>query len=97
MTKKIKDLAVVVGSYMSDGKKKNRYMNVGYVLQLDTGGELMCLNRTFSPAGVPNPENRDTVIINSFEIKSDDQGSHKGLNKDGDVASNPVTTDEIPF
>ena len=31
--KKTKDLAVVTGSYMKDGASKNRYQNVGYILE----------------------------------------------------------------
>lgn len=96
MTKKIKDLAVAVGKYESGGKTKTRYVNVGSVMQKDDGGEFILLNRTFSPAGVPNPENRDTIIISSFDIK-DGSESHKGFDKQGDVAKPSGIEDEIPF
>jgi hypothetical protein len=68
--KKIKDLCVITHSYTdASGKKKNQYENVGHILQMDDGSEMQCLKRTFSPAGVPNPENRDTVILYRFDVK----------------------------
>jgi hypothetical protein len=69
--KKTQDLAVAVSKYtdQATGKEKNRYMNVGYVLEDEKGEKMYMLNRTFNPAGVPNPDNRDTVILNRFDIK----------------------------
>lgn len=94
MSKKIADLAVAVGKYEKDGKSKNRYKNVGFVLQTDNGGKMYMLDRTFNPAGVPNPDGRDTVILSVFDLK-DDASSHKGFDKQGDVSN--TTDDEIPF
>jgi len=68
MTKKTKDLAVKVGTYLKDGKEKGRYVNVGAVLQGDDGGTFILLDRTFNPAGVPNPENKPTVIVSMFDV-----------------------------
>ncbi len=71
--KKIYDLAVKVGSYTtSSGEEKGKYINVGAVLQKDDGGKFIVINRTFSPAGVPNPENKDTVIVSMFTPKQRD-------------------------
>lgn len=68
--RKTHDLAVRTGSYTgSDGKEKGRYENVGHVLTGDDGGKLYCLKRTFNPAGVPNPEGRDTVVLSVFEVR----------------------------
>ena len=50
--RKVQDLAVKVGSYTgSDGREKGRYENVGHVLESERGEKLVCLKRTFSPAG----------------------------------------------
>ena len=99
MTKKIKDLAVKVGTYESNGKTKNRYVNVGLVLQKDDGGEFILINRTFNPAGVPNPDGKDTVLISAFDPKDKDSGNHKGFDKQGDVAKPPDDgmDSDIPF
>lgn len=72
--KKLYDLAVKTGTYEKDGETKNRYENVGSVMEKDDGGRLILLNRTFNPAGVPNPDNRSNVILSMFknEPKNDD-------------------------
>lgn len=97
--KKIKDLVVSVGKYESGGQTKNRYLNVGLVLKGDDGGEFILINRIFNPAGVPNPDNKDTVLISAFDVKDRvTSDTHKGFDKQGDIPqSNPVETDEIPF
>ena len=72
--KKLYDLAVKTGTYEKDGETKNRYENVGSVMEKDDGGKFIFLNRTFNPAGVPNPDNRSNVILSMFknEPKNDD-------------------------
>lgn len=75
MTKRTHDLAVKVGTYQKGGETKNRYENIGSVFQDDNGGEFMTLKRTFNPAGVPNPDNKDSVIISKFAIKEQTESS----------------------
>lgn len=93
MTKKVYDLAVKVGSYVKDGKEKHRYQNVGAVLENNEGGKFILLDRTFSPAGCLNPDNKSTVLISMFDPKSN-----------GDKQDSPAATttklddnDIIPF
>jgi len=71
---KIKDLTVKVGSYQKDGKERNRYLNIGSLMRDDNGGEFILLNRTFNPAGCPNPDNRDSVLVSMFDVKPRDSG-----------------------
>ena len=98
MTKKIADIAVAVGKYDKGGESKNRYKNVGTVLQTDNGGKMYLLDRTFNPAGVPNPDNRDTIILSIFDLKDDAEKSHKGFTKQGDTATaKDDMEDSIPF
>ena len=83
--KKTHDLAVKVGEYEKDGQTKNRYQNIGMILEKDDGGRFIILERSFNPAGVPNPDNKSSLIISMFEPKQ----------KDGDK---PEPTDgDIPF
>lgn len=97
MAKKIKDLAVSVGKYQAeDGKTKNRYLNVGAVLETSDGGKFILLDRTFNPAGCPNPDGKSTVLISMFDVKGKEE-SHKGFDSAGDVAKPSVMEDEIPF
>ncbi len=67
MATKLYDVCVKTGSYTNNqGEPKNRYENIGTVMQGDDGGQFMLLKTTFNPAGVPNPESRDTVICSMF-------------------------------
>jgi len=70
MSKKKYDLAVKVGTYEKDGETKNRYVNVGAVMEKDDGGKFILFDRTFNPAGVPNPDDRENFIISMFEPKN---------------------------
>lgn len=97
MVKKIKDLVVSVGKYESQGKSKNRYVTIGGVFTNDKGGEFIMINRTFSPAGVPNPDNKDSIIVSSFDVV-DKVDNSKDINKDLDAStSNPMEDQSIPF
>lgn len=69
MSKRTHDLAVKTGTYQKGGETKNRYENIGSVFQDDNGGEFMTLKRTFNPAGVPNPDGKDSIIISKFAVR----------------------------
>lgn len=71
---KIRDLAVKVSEYTdAQGQPKGRYENVGSMMKGDDGGIFLIFKRTFNPAGVPNPEGRDSVMISCFELRDQDQ------------------------
>lgn len=73
MAHKISDLAVKTGEYVDQqGQTKGRYENVGSLMQGDNGMFLI-LKRTFNPAGVPNPEFKDSVIVSCFEPQQSQQ------------------------
>ena len=89
MSKRTHDLVVKTGEYIrSDGEKKNRYENIGSVFQDDNGGEFMTLKRTFNPAGVPNPDNKDSIIISKFAVRDQTEAPEP---------QNGVGSGEIPF
>jgi len=88
--KKVKDLAVKTGTYQKDGQTKNRYMNVGIVMRGDDGNEFIFLERTFNPAGVPNPDGKSTVLVSMFDVKD-------GQAKQEPVAQSVDDVDSIPF
>jgi single-stranded DNA-binding protein len=72
-TRKTHDLAVKVGSYVdSQGETRNRYVQVGGVFEKDDGSQFISINRTFNPAGVPNPDNKEGVLLSRFEVKPRD-------------------------
>ena len=66
MSKKKYDIVAVTGTYMKDGEEKKRYQNVGAVIMGDNGPYII-LERWFNPAGLPNPDNRDSVFLSLFE------------------------------
>lgn len=73
MPRKIKDLAVKTGSYTDrNGDTKGRYENVGAILEMDDGGKMMLLKRSFNPAGVPFKDGSDQIIISVFDVKPRD-------------------------
>jgi hypothetical protein len=70
MTKKIKDLAVAGSKYTDrEGNEKTNWQNIGSIMEKDDGGKFMILSRTFNPAGVPNPDNKDSLIVSMFDVK----------------------------
>lgn len=96
--KKIKDLAVKTGSYTVNGETKNRYINVGSVMRSDEGSNFILLNTTFNPAGVPNPDNRDNVLISIFDLKTDEQRPARSSPAQQSAPSDSgVSDDDIPF
>lgn len=96
MTKKIKDLAVKVGTYQKDGAEKARYINIGVILEKDDGGKFMLLDRTFNPAGVPNPDGRDTVMVSMFDVDGNKEDKTPSKPKAQERQKNDMD-DEIPF
>lgn len=70
MPQKIRDIAVKTGSYKDgQGNEKGRWQNVGALMKADDGGEFIILQRWFSPAGVPNPDGRESVVLSCFPLK----------------------------
>lgn len=80
MAHKLCDVVVKTGEYPDgNGGMKGRYENIGSVMQGDNG-QFMILKRTFNPAGVPNPDNKDSVICSFFEQNNNqnqNQGGHQ--------------------
>jgi hypothetical protein len=75
MARKIYDLAVAVGQYSDrDGQTKARWQTVGVMMEREDGGRFILLERTFNPAGVVNPDGRETLLISMFPPKQRDGG-----------------------
>lgn len=87
--KKLYDLAVANGNYKNqNGEGKVNWLNVGAILENDNGKKMILLDRTFNPAGMPNPDNRTNIIISMFPPK----------NNIGQASSEPSAgDDDIPF
>lgn len=96
--KKIRDLAVKTGSYTDrDGNTKGRYKNVGSLMESDDGSKFILLDTTFNPAGVPNPDNRDNVLISIFELKDNDGGQRQAPARQAPAPAADVSDSDVPF
>lgn len=72
-TRKTHDLAVKVGEYTNaQGEKKNRYQNVGAVMQGDNGQFIM-LAKWFNPAGVVDARGGESILLSMFEPRQEGQ------------------------
>ena len=56
-------LAVKTGTYEKDGQTKNKYQNVGVIMEGEKGPFIL-LNKTFNPAGIQ--DGKESVIISMF-------------------------------
>lgn len=97
--KKIRDLAVKTGSYTVNGETKGRYKNVGSLMQSEDGSRFILLDTTFNPAGVPNPDNRDNVLISIFDLKDDQQSRPAPAQRQAPQPApmDNFADDDIPF
>lgn len=74
MAKRKYDLAVKTGSYIDNtGANKNRYHNIGVVMQGDDGGHYMLLDPLVNLAAVPREAGKDRVMVSMFEPREDGQ------------------------
>ena len=105
-TKKF-DASVVTGEYQTKDGMKKRYLNVGSVMENDDGGLFLLLDRTFNPAGCPNPDGRQNVLISFFVPREEVAGGSKPAQaahsqaKSNGYAPQPKSAadmdDDIPF
>ena len=87
--KKLYDLAVKTGSYEKNGETKNRYENIGAVMEGENG-QFMFLKRSFNPAGVPFKDGSESIIVSMFEPKNETGSNAPASNVN-------VSSDDIPF
>jgi hypothetical protein len=90
--RKTHDLAVKVGEYEKNGETKGRYENVGQILS-DGDNKLLLLKRTFNPAGVPNPDDKDSVILSVFAVREQEERKPTPRPE----ADGAPYSDDIPF
>ncbi len=88
MARVLKELTVVTGTYQdrSTGQDKNRYKNIGVMMEAESNGETYCymlLDRTFNPAGIASKPGSDKIIINMFDPKPRDQDGGYGNRNHG--------------
>jgi hypothetical protein len=107
--RKIKDVAVVTGSYEdSSGATKKRYANVGTMMKGDDGSVFILLERHFNPAGIPFKPGADKIVLSLFDPREDNGGASRPANTGTAAAGAPPAStagrapssdadDDIPF
>lgn len=93
MAKRVKDLAVVVGTYESNGEEKRRYMNCGVVMENDDGGQFLMLNRFVNYSALPRKQGSDAILVSMFDLK-EREASASEQKPSGYVDD---LNDEVPF
>lgn len=87
------DLAVKTGSYVDrEGKQKNRYQNIGVVMQGDDGGHYALLDPLINLAAVPREPGKDRVMVSMFQPDREQQAPRQAPQRQ----QQPVD-DDIPF
>lgn len=66
-----------------NGNTKARWESVGSVMVDDKNNPFLLLKRTFNPAGIPNPDNRDSVIVYFFPPKDERDNAQGGGQRSG--------------
>ncbi len=97
---KLYDLAVVVGTYTDRaGMAKNRWKNVGSILETKDGGKVILIDRTFNPAGISVEPGRDQIMISMFKPKDGDASGTPAPAAAATPASASMgdIEDDIPF
>ena len=87
------DIVATVGTYQKNGEIKNRFKNVGVVMEKD-GKPFILLDRIFNPAGLPNPQSKDTILLSLYEPKDKGSDYNSGLQAKDNALNN---LDEILF
>lgn len=95
MAKRVKDLAVVTGSYTnSNGEEKRRYMNCGALMEGDDGGQFIMLSRFINYSILPRKQGSESILISVFDIRE-----REGV---ADAADKPAMVsgdldDDVPY
>ena len=96
--KRVKDLAVKVGTYTKDGEQKSRFENIGAMMKSDDGSFFLFIKKTFNPAGVPTEEGRESILVSVFDLKDGDAPRQSAPQRQAPAPSQPdLADDDIPF
>lgn len=94
MAKRVKDLAVVTGSYTnSSGEEKRRYMNCGALMEGDDGNQFIMLNRFINYSILPRKQGSESILVSVFDLRDRDatDNGEKPAMVSGDL------DDDVPY
>lgn len=85
-----KNLSVSIGTYTKDGQEKNRWFNIGELIETDDKGSFIELNPYVNFTALPRKDGR--LIVSLFSQEKKDAAP-----KPAQAAAAAPTSDEIPF
>ena len=110
MARKIKNLSVKTREYKDrDGNPKANWVNIGVIMESDSGKPFMLLDKWINFAGIPDfsgKENNASLLVNIFDVDNDYKPYRKDIppsNKGNDnldewnSSTKVPEVDEIPF
>ena len=106
MAKRIKDLAVVTGSYYKDGLEKRLYENIGVLMEADDGNQFIMIKRFINLAGLPFKDGSESVLVSMFDPRDGNNQGSQQSNRQGGGAQQSSSgashdqqdlDDEVPF
>lgn len=97
--KRVKDLAVKVGTYQKDGETKSRFENIGAMMKSDDGSFFLFIKKTFNPAGVPTEEGRESILVSVFDLKDGDAPRQSAPQRQApaQAPASDFADDDVPF
>lgn len=102
MAKKKYDLAVITGKYTdNNGQQKNRYQNIGVVIQGDDGGHYMLIDPLINLAAIHRDPGKDRVMVSMFEPRDPNAAPAAAAPAQRQAApqrqQQPAMDDDVPF
>lgn len=88
--RKIRDVVVKVGEYTdhNTGETKGRFENVGALMRNDEDDSFfIMIRRTFNPAGVPNNDERGSILLSCYVPQDQREDKPKQDRSGGDYAA----------
>jgi hypothetical protein len=96
MAKRVKDLAVVTGTYTNgQGEEKRRYMNCGALMEGDDGNQFIMLNRFINYAILPRKQGSESILVSVFDLRERDGADTSTAEKPAMVSGD--LDDEVPY
>jgi hypothetical protein len=95
MAKRVKDLAVVTGTYTNgQGEEKRRYMNCGALMEGEDGGQFIMLSRFINYSILPRKQGSESILISVFDIR-EREGATDAADKPAMVSGD--LDDDVPY
>jgi hypothetical protein len=101
MAQKVKDLAVVTGTYTdAQGQAKNRYLNCGGVFKTQDGGTFILLDPFVNYGALPRKDGSTAVMVGVYDLRDANGNTQQQRPAPQRAAPPPpanIPDDDVPF